>query len=291
MIAKQDLRALAPSDLLVEPDEPFHMVRTTGGTTGAPVAIFWTRNDWRALVQALHRFVPPLEFAQQGLRVWNGYNQSHVSGPCFDDLVRALNGTPIPRGHGASDRQALDAIARMRANALVITPQSGSGKGGSLEDLLSEDASFLARLKIRALFVSSTALRADLLHEVREQGVQTIVNYYGSTEGPPAAVSCVADPTTFHLSQGHVLVEVVDKQGQHVRSGERGTVLVSRIAAASTSGLVSAGGTQLLRYAIGDEVLFVDEPCPCGRTSPRIRDVERVAYLDDKLLGGCERWE
>lgn len=291
IVSKQDLRALAPDDLLVDPSEPFHMVRTTGGTTGVPVPIFWTYGDWRALVEALMRFCPRGLLDEAGGRVWNGYNQSHVSGPAFDDLVRALNGTPIPRQHGASDREALGAIERMRASALVITPQSGSGKGGSLEDLLAEDPSFLARLRIRTLLVSSTVLRSDLLAEVREQGVTSIVNFYGSTEAPPAAVSCTVDPTTFHLAQGHVLVEVVHANGRQVASGERGAVLVSRVARATSNGLAPAGGTQLLRYAIGDTALYIDEPCACGRSSARIKDIERVANVEDKLRGGCERWE
>jgi phenylacetate-coenzyme A ligase PaaK-like adenylate-forming protein len=67
--------------------------------------------------------------------------------------------------------------------------------------------------------------------------------------------------------------------------------VVSRLTAAARRGLVSAGGTQVLRYAIGDAALYLDEPCACGRSSARIRDIERVAYLEDKLVGGCERWE
>jgi phenylacetate-CoA ligase len=291
VLSKHDLRALAPDELLVDPLAPFYMVRTTGGTTGAPVPIFWTRDDWRALVQALHRFCPRGLLDEGTRRVWNGYNQSHISGPAFDDLVRALGATPVPRQHGSSDREALQAMERMRVSALVITPQAGSGKGGSLEDLLAEDPSFLARLGIQTLLVSSTRLRADLLQELREQGVTNIVNFYGSTEGPPAAVSCEEDPTAFHLAQGHVLVEIVDADGRHVKSGERGTVLISRVASATSTGLAAAGGTQLLRYAIGDTASYVDEPCACGRSSARIMDVERVAYLDDKLKGGCERWE
>lgn len=291
VLSKLDLRATAPDELLAAPSAPFYMVRTTGGTTGSAVPIFWTRDDWRALVQALHRFCPRGLLEEGTRRVWNGYNQSHVSGPAFDDLVRALDATPVPRQHGASDREAIQAMERMRVSALVITPQSGSGKGGSLEDLLAEDPHFLARLGIRTLFVSSTRLHADVLQEAREQRVKNVINFYGSTEGPPAAVSCEVDPTVFHLSQGHVLVEVVDTNGRHVTSGQRGNVLISRVASATSTGIAAAGGTQLLRYAIGDAALYVDEPCACGRSSARIMDIERVANLDDKLKGGCERWE
>jgi phenylacetate-CoA ligase len=290
LLTKRDLRVLAPDDLLVDPDQPFHLVRATGGTTGTPTPVFWTRNDWHALVQASQRFCAPIQDLPR-LRVWNGYNQAHVSGPAFDGLVRALGGTPIPRHYGSSDRHALEEIARMRANGIVITPQSGSGKGGSLEDLLGEDPTFIARLGIKVMIVSSTPLQPDVMEEVREQGVVFMVNFYGSTEAPPAAASCPIDPTTFHLSQAHVLVEVVGPDGSHVRSGERGAVVVSRIASASGSGVRAAEATQLIRYAIGDAALYVDEPCGCGRTSPRIRDVMRVANVEEKLAGGCERWE
>lgn len=291
LLTKQELRAYLPDQLLTDPAETFHMVRETGGTTGRPVGVFWTRADWTAFIEALQRFATPLGQLVRGFRAWNGYNQAHVSGPCFDDLIRAYGGTPVPRHFGASDREAIAEIERMRAEVLVITPQSGSGKGGALEDLLAAEPGFLARLRIRALIVSSTLLRPDLLEEIREQGVATVINYYGSTEAPPAAASCEASPTTFHLTQGHVLVEVVGTDGKQVRSGERGAVVVSRIGASDAAGIRPSSATQLLRFVVGDTALYIDEPCPCGRTSARIAEIARVADVEDKLRGGCERWE
>lgn len=302
LLSKRELRALGPDDLLPVPDMVFHMVRGTGGTTGLPVAVCWTIADWSAAIQAIQRFCLPLQRLRPGWRLWNGYNQAHVSGPAFDDLARALGGTPIPRHYKLSDSEALEEIERMRADALVVTPQSGSGKGGSLEDLLAAGPHFLARLQIKALLVSSTPLARDVLEEVREQGVSTVINLYGSTEAPPAAISCEADPLMFHLSQGHVFVEVVNADGQHVQSGERGFVVVSRIGSVDTRGsgleqttdgatLQPSLGTQLLRYVVGDTALYVDEPCKCGRTSARIRDITRSTNVEDKLKGGCEQWD
>ncbi len=290
LLSKVDLRALKPQDLWAEDGESFHLVRGPGGTTGEPVTMCWTHRDWVTLTHAMKRFCKPL--AGLGpLRVWNGYNQGHVSGPAFDDLVRSLGGTPIPRYFKASDRDALRDIERMRANALIITPKSGSGKGGSLEDLFALDPNFLSRLGIRALLVSSTQLEHEVLQEVREQGVVTVINFYGSTEAPPAAVSCEIDPTSFHLTQGHVLVEVTGFDGRQVRSGERGMVVVSRVGAEERGCIGPAGGTQLIRYVIGDMATYDEQPCPCGRTSPRISHIVRFQGLEDKLKGGCERWE
>ncbi len=290
LMSKTELRTLDPDDLLAQSSEPFHMVRGTGGTTGRPVSIFWTRADWLAFTHALLRYAGPLR-ALGRLRFWNGYHQGHVSGPIFDDLVRMLGGTSIPRHFRATDEQALDDIERLRADALIITPKSGSGKGGSLEDLLSIDPRFLRRLRIKALLVSSTALDAELAEEAREQGVSVITNYYGSTEAAPAGASCEADPTIFHLSQGHVFVEVVDEQGSHVASGERGRVVVSRIGAEHDGELAPARGTQLIRYLNGDSAIYERAPCRCGRSSARLHSILRVSDIEDKLKGGCERWD
>lgn len=290
LLSKQTLRGLDPADLLVDPNEPYYLVRGSGGTTGAPVSVFWSRADWTASTHAMLRFCEPLQ--RLGVRrIWNGYNQSHVSGPAFDDLARALGATPIPRHFRGSDALALDEMARIRPDALVLTPKSGSGKGGSMEDLLAVDPSFLRRLGIRALIVSSTPLERDLLEEVREQGVEAIVNFYGSTEAPPAAASCEADPTMFHLAEGHVLVEVIGADGRQVANGERGLIVVSRIGGEGPEGLTVASGTQLIRYLVGDTARYLTAPCACGRSSPRIAEIARVTDLSDKLEGGCERWE
>jgi hypothetical protein len=37
---------------------------------------------------------------------------------------------------------------------------------------------------------------------------------------------------------------------------------------------------------IGDEATFVEEPCRCGRTSPRLKDITRVLEKE-RLRQGC----
>ncbi len=290
IIRKQDLRLLGPFDLVPSGTTSFHMYRGTGGTTGTPVDVLWTLAEWTASMEVMARHGAPLAHIRP-LRIWNGYHQGHVSGPVFDDTARLLGGTPFPRHFRSSDEQALQEIEHLGANVLVLTPKSGSGKGGSLEDLLAIDPDFLRRLKIQALMVSSTPLDPNLLDEVREQGVEHVVNYYGSTEALPSAVSCAARPTWFHLCQGHLFVEVVAEDGRHVRSGERGAVVVSRIAGRVMETIEPGRGMQLFRFEVGDFATFLDESCPCGRTTPRIGDIVRMKNVEDKLSGGCELWE
>ncbi|MBC7659466.1 MAG: methyltransferase domain-containing protein [Chitinophagaceae bacterium] len=290
LLDKKTMRLLEHGALLPKNSGPFHVVRSTGGTTGTPVSIAWKLADWHASLETVKRFLDPIAALKPNV-IWNGYNQGHVSGPIFDDAIRQLGATPFARHFRSTDAEALDEIRRTKATVLVITPKGGSGKGGSLEDFLSIDPDFIRKFGIRGLIISSTVLEADLAAELKEQGIEVIVNFYGSTEALPDAVSCDIDPSSFHLCQGHVFVEVIDSKGCQVRNGERGLVAVSRIGSSGPAGIAPTLGTQLFRYVVGDMATYSEEPCGCGRTTPRISEIARVLDIEEKLQGGCQKWE
>ncbi|MBC7533418.1 MAG: hypothetical protein H7318_17740 [Oligoflexus sp.] len=290
LLDKKNLRLLQHGALLPRMGDSCHVVRGTGGTTGAPVSISWKRADWQAALETITRFIEPIR-ALKPKTIWNGYNQGHVSGPIFDDVIRQLGATSLPRHFRSDDGKALEDILRVKPTVLVITPQSGSGKGGSLEDFLEIDPNFIKHAGVKGLIISSTVLAEDLKEELKEQGVTTIVNFYGSTEALPDAVSCPIDPRSFHLCQGHVLVEVIDANGQHVKNGGRGLLVVSRIGSSSAAGIGPSLGTQLFRYVVGDKVSYREGPCACGRSTASIYDIERVLDIEEKLQGGCQKWE
>ncbi|MGE0172751.1 MAG: hypothetical protein AB7T49_08200 [Oligoflexales bacterium] len=290
LLTKDELRLRDPLDFAAKKNFPFYMVRQSGGTTGNPVPLYWTRADWNAAVRAVCRFLEPLADIKP-LVAWNGYNQSHAGGPSFDDAIRELGGMVVPRHFKSDDQAAIEEIERFKAQVLILPAKSGTEKGGSLEDLLICDAGFLSRLNIKALMVSSTGLDPDLLEEARAQGVQHIINLYGSTEAFPSAISCEANPLMFHLCQGPNLTEVVGTDGDSVKNGERGLVVISRVGSESEAGIFPAGGTQLIRFIVGDEATYITDPCSCGRSSPRIGDVRRIINIQDKITGGCQKWE
>jgi len=287
---KSELRILNPFDLTADSSKVWHVVRASGGTTGAPTTLLWTENDWRAAIETSVRFVNRI-CDWSHLRVWNGYNQAHVAGPAFDDIIRLAGGTPVPRHFKSSDREAIQEMEHLKVNAMVLTPKSGSGKGGSLEDFLAIDPNFISRIGIKHLWVSSTNLDKSLLKELKSLGVESITNFYGSTESMPVAISCSADPLSFHMCQGHVLLEVLDDNGKHVKSGKRGTVLVSRIGSSKGESIGPAEGTQLFRFVMGDSAVYHDEACSCGLKTPRISELQRLPLEEEKIMGGCERWD
>lgn len=277
-LSKAELRALSPWELVPGVSRSrLYLCRSTSGTTGAPTAAFWTRSDWRALTETMARLLDPHR-PDVDLIAFNGYHQAHAAAPAYDEAIRLLGGISIPRHYLRDDEPST--FAQLRAfgcNTLILAQRAGTSKSGrTVEDLLQQDHEFFARYGIRWWLGSSSTFTEEIRETARRQGVQSITNLYGSSEFGTLAVSCRQTPEEFHLALGHVLVEVVDHQGFSVRSGERGRIVVSHLLTSHPDGgLGSHEGTQLFRFENGDEATFFDEPCACGLSSPRIRDIRR----------------
>ncbi len=299
IITKTQLRNL-PSQYDILPDSTrsnlhkIHLHRGTGGTTGEPTSMFFSRKDWLAVLGAMTRAVREVTSIDKPIIAFNGYNQGHISGPIFDDTIRKLGGTPISRNFGSSDEQALRQMSKHKCN-LIIAPPISTHKGGSMEHLLEIDSktglNYINGENIDVVFCSSTNLTHEIHKELKDLGIKYIYNYYGSTEILPTAISCQHSPFDLHILFGHISLFVVDKDQKHVKNEERGTVLSSKIGSYNeNNGVSQIEATQLLNYQVGDEVTFISEKCSCGRTTPRIKEVKRVHDVQDKLEAGCEHW-
>ena len=296
---KTDVRNLAsPYDLLDETTRAnlnkIYLYRGTGGTTGEPTSMFYTYNDWKAILGAKTRSLKELKSLDTPIIAFNGYNQGHISGPVFDDAIRKLGGISIARNFGNTDEKAIIQLKRHNCNLLIAPPVS-THKGGSVESLLEADAklgvNYINGDNIHTVLVSSTNLTKELYKELKSLGIKYIYNFYGSTDALPTAVSCQENPFDLHILYGHIHLFVVNEKNQHVDSNEKGIVISGRIASYGNFNNVTVNqGTQLLNFHVGDEVTFIDEPCKCGRTTPRIKDIRRVSFVQDKMENGCEQW-
>src|SRR3989344_8435682 len=74
-----------------------YLFRGTGGTTGEPTSMFFTYNDWQAILDGMVRSVGELKKLKETIIAYNGYNQGHISGPIFDDTIRRLGGFSVIR--------------------------------------------------------------------------------------------------------------------------------------------------------------------------------------------------
>ncbi|MCF0070851.1 AMP-binding protein [Dyadobacter sp. CY261] len=86
---------------------------------------------------------------------------------------------------------------------------------------------------------------------------------YASTEMGAAFTEC-GEGKGGHLNPDLLILEVVDDEGNAVKDGELGEVVVTTL---------GVEGVPLLRYKTGDLCHVYYEPCVCGRTSPRLGPV------------------
>jgi phenylacetate-CoA ligase len=124
---------------------------------------------------------------------------------------------------------------------------------------------------------SSGTFGTEVVNLARAHGITAISNLYGSSEFAVFALSCAVHPRDFHVSQGYVLVEVVDEGGAPVRDGQFGRIVVTHLSGIDEQGNACVHrGTQILRLANGDGATLLNQPCECGLTSPRLTGIRRI---------------
>jgi len=278
IFSKEDLRAARPVSLLPDlaTSSP-HVGRWTSGTSGRPTVNFWSRTDWAALVASTGRMLARHSPVRAPI-VFNGYSQGHLTGPLYDAALRRLGATVYDRSHHPED--FFSTVAQMDLfdfDTLVLPARATRGKGAGLADLLEKDSSLLARHGVRWWIGSSGTFDEPTVQRARAQGVESVSNLYGSSEFGIFAISCVKTPGEFHVSQGHVLVEVIDETGNPVQNGDQGRIVVTHLCGMEEDGHARPhAGTQILRLATGDAGTLLTGTCECGLTAPRLRDIRRV---------------
>lgn len=271
---------------------------TSSGSSGLrPKVSYYTKDDWDVLTTVaarLHSQFLPLDEIS---RMMNCFNASHVGGKFQEDsfatLGLSVEGVHLTR---TTPDMVLDQMVKSGApelggfNALAIVPglpqgAGGTNKGTNLDALLNLDMDNFIGENIRVIITSGSKRDApglNLRERVWEGNMMAgkpktrFFEMYGYSESLPNAMDCEHNEG-LHLAVGPTFTEVLnEKTGEPVRNGERGLVVITGI----------RQGSRFIRYAVGDEATYVDEPCKCGRTSPRLVDIERVEDME-RLEQGC----
>jgi phenylacetate-CoA ligase len=278
ILTKEELRGALPAALL-----PMHTLldlrinRWTSGTSGPPTVNFWSETDWAALVASTSRMLER-QAPMRAPVAFNVYSQSHVTGPLYSAALRQIGGVVYERSHHPEDIfSTLNQADLFEFDTLVLPARATRGKGIGLVDLLEQDSKFLKRHKVRWWIGSSGTFDQQIVSKACDQGVEIASNLYGSSEFALFAISCPEKDGDFHVAQGHVLAEVVDDSGNAVREGESGKIVVTHLCGMDTKGQdVAHTGTQIIRLAAGDCAKIHYDPCSCGLTTPRLREIQRI---------------
>lgn len=157
------------------------------------------------------------------------------------------------------------------------SPEDLDTKIDQLSELLTEkvilhgQASILIRLaqlfeknkkkiKLRALINASETLHAEARLYLEKVFETRVFDYYGSNELPQIAQECEFR-NGLHVNNEWVYLEIVDDDGRTVAPGKVGNIVVT---------FFENEIMPFIRYQTGDKGYFLKEPCPCGRSLPRI---------------------
>jgi phenylacetate-CoA ligase len=282
ILSKEELRSIRPAALLPDPRVvTLGMCRWTSGTSGRPTVNFWSATDWAALVASTARMLAR-QAPMKSPAAFNGYSHGHLTGPLYNAALRRVGGVVYDRSHHPEDLFSTPAqMDLFDFDTLILPERTTRGKGVGLAQLLDDDPTVLSRHGVRWWIGSSGTFDPETLATARRQGVESISNLYGSSEFGPFSISCTENPGDYHVAQGHVLVEVVDRTGEPVANGQSGRIVVTHLCGMEANGHARVhDGTQILRLAGGDGATWLSDPCDCGLTPPRLRDVHRLATTD-----------
>jgi phenylacetate-CoA ligase len=193
-----------------------------------------------------------------------GIRPGHVLQNCFgyhmtpgawmvDSAARVLGCPVIPAGIGQTEQQ-IDIIRTLRPDAYVGTPSFLR----IILEKAQEAGADVSNLK-RAL-VGAEALPPSLRSWFHAQGIQTVLQWYGTADvGLIAYESEAMDGMV--LDEDLILEIVRPGTGEPVPDGEVGEVVVTSF----------NPDYPMIRFGTGDLSAVMTSPSPCGRTNVRIR--------------------
>ena len=123
----------------------------------------------------------------------------------------------------------LESLERNRATAMVVVPVMLS----RIVDLGAEAVKQRDTSALRIIFVSGSALGADLAQRATDMFGPVIYNLYGSTEIAYATIATPedlrAEPSTVGKVVRGSIVKLIDENGKEVKQGETGRIFVGNI--------------------------------------------------------------
>ncbi len=270
LVADQDAHPPYGS-VLTHPPERYVRLHQTSGTRGRPLRWLDDREGWDWVLGCWGRI-----YATVGLRPDDRLLFAFSFGPflgfwaAFDGAERLGNLRLVTGGMSTPAR--LRFLLDNRATLVCCTPTYALRMAEAAE----AEGIDLAASPVRALIVAgepgagipATRRRIETAWGAR------LFDHYGMTEIGSLGIECPEQPGGFHLLETECIAEVVDPSGRHVPPGREGELVLTNL---------GRPGSPLLRYRTGDRVEADPAPCPCGRSSVRLRG-GILGRADDMLI-------
>lgn len=234
----------------------------SSGTTGYPVKIAYTEKDLQRLAENESRSLSACGLsAKDTVLLTCTMDRCFIAGLAYFFGVRALGAAAVRNGLGSLESHA-EILRRTGVTAIIGVPT-----------FLRKLAGFLIgqgidpkTLPVTRLICIGEPLRdADmkplkLANDLESLWNAKVYSTYASSETITSFCECTAQ-NGGHLLEELAVVEIVDPEGRVLPYGEIGEVVMTPL---------QMEGTPLIRFRTGDLSFLLNDPCPCGRTAPRL---------------------
>jgi len=267
---KDDLRENYPYGLFAVPREKVVRIHASSGTTGRPTVVGYTRGDLEIWSELVARIV-----TQAGVRAGDVVQICFTYGLFTGGFglhygLERIGATVVPASSGNTQRQ-IRLMKDFGTRVLVSTPSYALYMAEVAGEMGYDPASLGVRLGLFGSEPWSEGMRA----EIESRWGMKATDNYGLSEvmGPGVAGECIYQ-NGLHIAEDHFLVEVIDpRTGRRLPPGESGELVITTL---------TKEALPLIRYRTRDITSLDYTPCPCGRTSARMRRVS--GRTDDMLI-------
>lgn len=224
----------------------------TGGTTGTPLEVIFTSEDFQERMARLTIF-----------REESGAFNRHKRATFSARIVVPLNydGKVFWR-YNATLRQRLYSTFHLNEENLGLYISDLNKFKPEWIDGFPSSIYLIARFSLKhgqpllfnpkAVFVTSENLYDYQKAAIEEAFGCSVINQYASSEGAPFVTQCKNGNLHYDLRTG-------------VFEMENGQLLVTSF---------TTHGTPLIRYAIGDKMVFSEDRCDCGNHNPIVQSID-----------------
>ncbi len=264
-------------DFLCVPKEKVRDIVTTSGTLGGSVASYLTEKDLKRLaVNEAGSYRLAGCTSEDTFQLLTTIDKRFMAGLAYFLGANELGARMIRSGPGAL-RLQWESIERFEPTVLIAVPSFIPRLiQYALDNGIDPNKSSVKKILCIGESIRDENLKPNYLAErITEQWNVQLFSTYASTEMATAFTECEAGNGA-HLQPELMFLEVLDDDGNQVKNGESGEVVVTPL---------GVEGTPVLRFRTGDVCHFYDEPCSCGRTTPRLGPVVGRKQQMIKLKG------
>ncbi|MFM1874601.1 MAG: hypothetical protein RL266_338 [Bacteroidota bacterium] len=252
-------------DFLCVPMADVRDIVTTSGTLGGSVASYLTANDLHRLgVNEAGSYRLAGCTSNDTFQLLTTIDKRFMAGLAYYLGANELGARIIRSGPGALQLQ-WETIQRFEPTVLVAVPSFIPRLiKYAIDNGIDPNKSSVRKIICIGESVRDKDLEPNYLAKlITDQWQVQLFSTYASTEMATAFTECEAGRGA-HVQPDLMFVEVLNDDGTQVKNGESGEVVVTPL---------GVEGTPVLRFRTGDVCHYYDEPCSCGRNTPRLGPV------------------